>query len=224
MTTPHKPDPARIDKFHFESSAEGEHPRRIRTIGSNTANYYDVFGLQPRLLIDVEALREAFLTLSREFHPDFFGNAEPALKAESERRTALLNNAHKTLRDPQKRAEYLIFLIADDIESNKNAVPPELLEEVFEIQEAGEELREARIEADEQKLAAAEAKVIPLRDEVKQARAKLEQELEQQFADFDKLLDGGAAPESKLAREQLKRIRLTLDRMNYLRTVLRNLL
>lgn len=188
MIAPAKPDPARIAKFHFD-----ENPRRIRAIGSNTANYYDVFGLQPRLTLDVEALREAFLTLSREFHPDFFGNAEPALKAESERRTALLNNAHKTLRDPQKRAEYLIFLIADDIESNKNAVPPELLEEVFEIQEAGEELREARLEADAQKLAAAEAKVAPLRDEVKASRAKLEQELEKQFAEFDKLLDGGAA-------------------------------
>ena len=50
----------------------------------------------------------------------------------------MLNDAFRTLRDPIPRAEY--FLKQRGIELSKD-VPPELLEEVFELNMALEELR-----------------------------------------------------------------------------------
>ncbi len=218
-TTPARPSAERLRALHF-ADPEG---RVLRPLGTEVPDHFAVFGLPPRLLLDADALRDTFLDLSRHFHPDFHANDAPALRDEILRRSSLLNNAYKTLRDDQKRAEYLIALVGRGIESNKNAVPPELLEEIFDIQEAGEELRDARLSTDEERLAAAEARIGPLRDQVNTARQALVRQLEQQCAAYDDALATGADPASDACQQTLRSIRLTLDRMNYLRTVLRNL-
>ncbi|MEO8377602.1 MAG: Fe-S protein assembly co-chaperone HscB [Candidatus Sumerlaeota bacterium] len=181
-------------------------------------DYFQIFGLAPRLRLDAEALRISFLDLSRKYHPDFHANASDEEKRTSLQRSSEINNAYKTLRDDQKRAEYVIEKFGKGIESNKNAVPPELLQEMFEIQEAGEELRDARLSGDGAKLKSAEDKIAPLRNQVQVARKSLTEKLDGQFTRFD-TLDIQSDDAQKLLRE----IRLTLDRMNYLRTVLRNL-
>ena len=56
--------------------------------------------------------------------------------------TSILNDAYRTLRDPVTRAEYFLKQHGFDIgEQNSKNVPPELLEEVFELNMALEELR-----------------------------------------------------------------------------------
>lgn len=209
----------RIQSVHFLDADE----KQIRPLAGQTVSHFDVFGLEPRLVLDEEALRDAFLTLSRRFHPDFHATESEDVRREILQRSSLINNAYKTLRNPQKRAEYLITLIGRGIESNKGAVPPELLEEMFDIQEAGEKLREARLATDEARLASAEARIKPLRDEVEAARQILLQRLQEQFHQHDEYAATGAAEDSPARQQVLRDVRLSLDRMNYLRTVLRNL-
>ncbi len=68
-------------------------------------------------------------------------------KPEAERQRALdmssaLNDAYRTLKDPIKRAQYVLSLEGFDIgEQRSKDVPPELLEEVFELNMALEEMR-----------------------------------------------------------------------------------
>jgi molecular chaperone HscB len=93
--------------------------------------YYEALGLEPKLALDLDALRKRFYERSRESHPDLFGSS-------AEDRMAQLNDAFRTLRDPVTRAEY--FLKENGIELSKD-VPPELLEEVFELNMALEEMR-----------------------------------------------------------------------------------
>ncbi len=93
--------------------------------------YYEALGLEPKLALDPDQLRKRFYERSRESHPDLFGSS-------SEDRMARLNDAFRTLRDPVARAEY--FLSQRGIELSKD-VPPELLEEVFELNMALEEIR-----------------------------------------------------------------------------------
>lgn len=191
---------------------------------SPATNYFEVFALPPTLNPDVDALREHFLELSRQVHPDFHATDTEAVRQKFLTRSALVNNAWKTLRDPIRRAEYVIETFGKGIQSDKGAVPPELLEEMFDIQEAGEELREARLSADAQALKAAEARVAPLRKSAMAAREQLLGELSAQSREFDGVLDQhDGDPGHDDCQALMKKIRLTLDRMNYLRTVLRNL-
>jgi molecular chaperone HscB len=100
--------------------------------------YYDALGLKPQLALDPENLKERFYECSRQWHPDRFSRASPELQQRALDMTATLNDAYRTLREPVARAEY--FLKQNGIELSKDA-PPELLEEVFELNMALEELR-----------------------------------------------------------------------------------
>jgi len=100
--------------------------------------FYEALGLEPKLALDQDDLKKRFYDRSRQWHPDRFSRANSEEKQRSEDMTAVLNDAFRTLRDPVTRAEY--FLREIGLELSKDA-PPELLEEVFELNMALEELR-----------------------------------------------------------------------------------
>jgi molecular chaperone HscB len=108
-------------------------------------NYFEVFGLSRRLVIDTAALRKRFYELSRQWHPDFQHRAAPAEQARALEQSALVNAAYKALRDPIARVEYLIRLEEGRATKEGAAVkpqaPPDLLAEMFEIQEALQEAK-----------------------------------------------------------------------------------
>ena len=101
--------------------------------------FYEAFGLEPALSLDVDDLKKRFYDRSRQWHPDKFSRASAQEQEKALEMTAVLNDAFRTLREPVSRAEY--FLKESGIELSKEA-PPELLEEVFELNMALEELRD----------------------------------------------------------------------------------
>ena len=108
-------------------------------------DHFEVFGLPRRLGIDVAQLQRKFYELSRQSHPDFHQAAPPERQAEILEASARLNAAYRALRDPIARIEYLVRL-EEGRDTKEGAVvkpkaPPELLEEMFEIQEALQEAR-----------------------------------------------------------------------------------
>lgn len=113
-------------------------------------NYFEVFGLPRRLAIDTEALQAKFYELSRRHHPDFHQMAPPDEQARALEASALLNAAYRTLRDPIARIEYLIRLEegrrTKEGSGVRTTAPPELLAEMFEVQEALQEAREGGLD------------------------------------------------------------------------------
>jgi molecular chaperone HscB len=115
-------------------------------------DYFSVFGMKPRLNLDLPALEAEFHRLSRKLHPDRFARAQENEKQWSLADTALLNDAYRTLKDPIRRTGYLLKLEGAEIgeeHSGKNRVDPsrvpaDLLEEVFELNMQLEEMRSAR--------------------------------------------------------------------------------
>src|ERR1700748_104236 len=102
-------------------------------------DYYGALGLAPRLSLDPGDLKKRFYERSRQWHPDRFSRASAEEQQKALDMTAVLNDAFRTLRDPVTRAEY--FLKERGFELSKEA-PPELLEEVFELNMALEEMRD----------------------------------------------------------------------------------
>lgn len=119
-------------------------------------DYFDVFGLEPRLNLDLAALEHEFHRLSRKLHPDRFARASQSEKEWSLADTALLNDAYRTLKDPIRRTEYLLKLHGAEIgeehagknraenEMGPSRAPADLLEEVFDLNMQLEEMRMGR--------------------------------------------------------------------------------
>ncbi len=109
-------------------------------------NYFEVFGLPRRLEINGAELQRRFYELSRLHHPDFHHGASAEEQAAALDASARLNTAYRALRDPVARIEYLVRL-EEGRDTREGAVvtpkaSPELLAEMFEIQEA---LAEAKV-------------------------------------------------------------------------------
>src|SRR2546428_14020730 len=103
-------------------------------------DHFEVFGLPRRLAVDTAELQRKFYELSRRYRPAFRQAAPPAEQVRALEASAGLNAAYRTLRDPIARIEYLVRLEegrdTKEGATVKPKAPPELLEEMFEIQEA----------------------------------------------------------------------------------------
>jgi molecular chaperone HscB len=184
-----------VEEIHFCSSCHSLQPP--------TTNYFDFFGLPHRLQMDSGELERRFYTLSRRLHPDVYFRRPARERQFSLDATAILNDAYRTLRDPIARAEYLLKENGFDIGEQKSAnVPPELLEEVFELNTALEEMRHGEDEARPQ-LEAASGKFSGMRDEI-------DSELQRKFREFDETRE----------RRVLGEVRGILNRRKYVRNLL----
>src|ERR1700751_3344480 len=112
-----------------------------------STDYFAIFGLPRKLSIDLSWLEQKFLQLSWKLHPDNFVNASEPERELSLKKSSELNDAYRALRDPLARVGYLLEIEGERKEGQtKQQAPPELLEEVFELNESLDELREARSE------------------------------------------------------------------------------
>ena len=184
-------------------------------------DYFTVFGLEPRLQIDLAALEHEFHRLSRKLHPDRFARASESEKEWSLADTALLNDAYRTLKDPLRRTEYLLKLHGAEIgeehsgkgRQDPSRAPADLLEEVFELNMQLEEMRMARKMGEEDGDAA---------QGLKQAQIKFEGLLDEVDRDLGaqwKAWDEGNAARRQAAQKEMVAL---LDRRRYLSNLVRD--
>jgi molecular chaperone HscB len=152
-------------------------------------DHFEVFGLPRRLGIDAAQLQRKFYALSRQSHPDFHQTAPPERQAEVLEASARLNAAYRALRDPIARVEYLVRLEEGRDTKEGAAVkpkaPPELLEEMFEIQEALQEVRAGGLDAASRETLAGQRDrlIVRYRDEEARLRGPLSEAWDRAGAD-----------------------------------------
>jgi len=169
-------------------------------------DYFEVFGLPRTLGIDLAALEKTFHDLSRRYHPDYFTTAPPAEKTRAVRMTALVNDAYRTLRNPVRRVDYLLFLYG--LKSDGSKVPQSLLMEVFEINEQLEEVKAGRATLQE---------ADSLRAQIKEKRERFDVELQRSSLEWDKLVKSGAG--ERVLKEHLARLAEILSESSYIRNL-----
>lgn len=176
----------------------------------DSEDFFQFFGIERKLQVDQEALQQRFYALSRQWHPDRFSRKSAVEQAEALRATAVLNDGYRTLREPVKRAEYLLKEEGFPIgEQRSKDVPPELLEEVFELNMMLEELKGGDQSAMPQ-LETARENFIGL-------LANVDKELERLFAKYD-----AAEAQSQTAKQALHELRGVLNRRRYIQNLLRD--
>jgi molecular chaperone HscB len=179
-------------------------------------DYFALFGLPRKLCVDMGGLEQKFLKLSWKLHPDKFVNSSEEEKELSLRRSSELNDAYRAVKDPVARVEYLLAIAGERKEGEKKQqAPPELLEEVFELNESLDELREAR---------SAGADVVALRARLQVAEkefgeklAEVDKQMQASAKDWDAAIDAGAgeAAEKKI----MMRLNEHLNRRAYIRNL-----
>ncbi len=197
-------------------------------------DYFTFFGLPPKLNIDVPALEKSFYELSRRLHPDLNARAGSQEQEWSLEQSSLLNDAYRTLRDPIKRTEYLLHLEGVELEEQsksateqaratgvmkKQIVPPELLEEVFELNMQLEELRMNKKVGDDDPALIAEIGKQKLSLEAK--HEALLQKLQTYWKSWDGLVDRGHAASEEHAQVTNKMVDV-LNRRSYIRNLVRD--
>ena len=107
-------------------------------------DHFELFGLAPAYELDLDALEDSYRALSRLVHPDRFATAEAREKRFSLEWSTRLNEAYATLRDPLKRAEYLLNLSGVPTQDESRTVmDPAFLSEQMEFRERLEEARDS---------------------------------------------------------------------------------
>jgi len=219
---------ARSMCWHCQSEVHGEYfcvqCVKVQPV-SKELDYFTCLGL-PRLLnIDLGVLEAKFYELSRTFHPDFFQNKTDAEQAISLGNSALLNTAYRTLRDPIRRAEYLVQLEAGAAKDIRTSPPAELFEEILALQEDLEEFRATSPDQDP-------AHVEQLRDKLKADRELLERrqkDMESRlfalFTAWDSLQGRSGHDDHVRGKKDavLKEMREILSNRTYLRNIVTDL-
>ena len=183
------------------------------------SDYFAMFEIPRKLWIEMSALEKKFLQLSWKLHPDNYVNASAEEREISLKRSSELNDAYRTLREPVARVEYLLAIEGARVEGkSKQQAPPELLEEVFELNESLDELREAK---------AASGDTTALKQWLESAQgnfqSKLEEidgELQVTAKEWDSAADAGADEANRKAI--MTKLNELLNRRSYIRNLVVN--
>jgi molecular chaperone HscB len=182
-------------------------------------SYFSLMGLPEKLALDEADLETRFHTRSWKLHPDNFVRASEAERVISLDRASRLNDALRTLRDPVSRVEYLLAREGMRREgAAKQQAPPELLEEVFELNESLDELREARAAGGD--MAALRARLEAAEKNFEGKLGEVDVDLMRLFAEWDRAVEQGAAGADR--KKLMAGMNEVLNRRSYIRNLVRN--
>jgi molecular chaperone HscB len=181
---------------------------------SKTVDYFAIFSLPRMLWIEMKALEQKFLQLSWKLHPDNFVNAPEQERELSLKRSSELNDAYRTLRDPVARVEYLLGIEGARKEGeHKQQAPPELLEEVFALNESLDELRDTKASGGD--LAALRSRLESAEKNFQEKLGEVDAQLEASAREWDAALDGDSTTRKKI----IARLNELLNRRSYIRNL-----
>lgn len=205
---------------------------QIPEVSTARQDYFSVFGLPRKLNIDLAQLEKEFYRMSRKLHPDLYVNRPAAEQERALQMSSQLNDAYRTLKDPVARTRHLLSLEGVQLEEQSKAatdrarvtgeekkqiVPPDLLEEVFELNMQVQELNASGGQDPEAREQLETAK--------KNFEARLEtlgSELRERWNDWDSTIErNGNAQSAERAKVRDAMVDL-LNRRSYIRNLVRD--
>jgi molecular chaperone HscB len=195
-------------------------------------DYFAFFSLPKKLNLDTELLERGFYELSRKLHPDLYARSDQQEQEWSLQQSSLLNDAYRTLKDPIKRTEYMLRLEGVELEEQsktatekaratgqikKQVVPPDLLEEVFDLNMQLEELRaQKKLGEDDPALV---EEIGRQKLELEEKHAALVEQLQTCWKAWDRAVDSGNDSDRRSVRDKMIDL---LNRRNYIRNLVRD--
>lgn len=192
-------------------------------------DYFTIFSLPHHLHIDLPQLEKSFYAQSRKLHPDRFAARPQSEQDEALAASSRLNDAYRTLKDPILRTQYLLSLEGVELEEQsksateaartsgtekKQLIPPELLEEVFELNMQLMEMKSAKAMGEDDP---------QLRADLEAAKSTFDKKMSETQTELESLWTRWDEAPSDTARTAAKEAMVTLlNKRSYLRNLVRD--
>ena len=98
-------------------------------------NYFTFYDIPVSFSPNLATIRKQYYANSKKYHPDFYTLATEDKKAEILQLASLNNEAYKILSDEDLRMKYILESENILTTENKNAIPPDFLMEMMDINE-----------------------------------------------------------------------------------------
>jgi molecular chaperone HscB len=171
--------------------------------------FFDLLGLPARYAVDAAEIERNYLARNRETHPDFHQQSSTAQQRVSMDMTAALNEAYASLKQPFRRAEYLLSLHGGPTAAEFKQMEPAFLEEMLELRMEIEELRHGAADSP--------ARTV-MEQQLRQRNELLAKDIGRRFAEFE------ALPANDSRRKGvLIQVRQLLNAAKYIQGLLRDL-
>jgi len=171
----------------------------------NDATHFERLGLPRRFAIDAATIEREYLARSRELHPDYHQLSSAAEQRASLELSSALNEANAVLRDPFRRAEYLLMLEGGPSASEMNAMPQAFLMDMLDLREQVAMLQAAK-----------SPELIELEQQLNDHRSAFLMDVSQQFAKLESTSDEAERLEIR------KAIRSKLNMTKYINGLIRD--
>lgn len=108
-----------------------------------TPCHFALFELRPSFRLDLEQLATRYRELARGVHPDRFTDASEREQRLALEQSASLNEAYQTLKNPPKRARYLLAMGGHELALEVTVHDPEFLLQQMQWREELEDLQDS---------------------------------------------------------------------------------
>ena len=193
----------------------------VKLKSSAGENYFSIMELETLMTIDLDQLETHYHRLSRELHPDFHRDKPENERLKLLQRSADVNNAYKTLKDPMARTSYLLRLLGCQEGRPSRQVPANLESMIFDIQDLLGSWTACQQDNSDQ-ADALRAQLEEQRDFIRTERRGLIDELNQSFAQWDELIameqkqEQGGQQDTEGGADLLRGFQAKVNRWSYL--------
>jgi len=149
------------------------------SLGSQV-NYFQLFGIEVVFDVDLNQLSQTFQTLQKSVHPDKFAHASSQEQLNAVQKSAELNDAYQTIKQPLTRVEYILRLRGVDLPNEQHTFgDTTFLMRQMELREMLEDVK--------------------LADDVEGALEAVQQELTQEYQQHFNLLEAQISANTEAA-------------------------
>lgn len=155
-------------------------------------NYFQLFGIEIFFDVDLNQLSQTYQSLQKAVHPDKFAHASSQEQLIAVQKSAEINDAYQTLKQPLKRAEYILTLRGVDLPNEQHTFgDTSFLMRQMELREMLDDVKQA--------------------DDIETALENAQQVLAKEYQQHFALLKGqiieNNSPANKLACDNLRKLK-----------------
>ena len=100
-----------------------------------STNHFELLGLTVNYEFDKKELTDNYRKLQAQFHPDNFSHSSDMEKRLSVQHSSQINDAYQTIKEPLRRAIYLLSLLGMELKNNETTIDSIFLMEQMELRE-----------------------------------------------------------------------------------------